>query len=170
VLLVHRTSDSVGTWALPGGTPHESESMAACARREVLEETGVSASPSISSMSWNSGLRSRGTFAACSFSAAADTPLTWATCGGRRGSSRPVPARRARLCVRHLLHLRALDPRAGQVAARDAVATADVLIAELQEAFRKGTWAYRHETRGKEMTAWRRAPAFLDGRVLYGCS
>jgi len=28
---------------LPGGTPREGESMAACARRELLEETGISA-------------------------------------------------------------------------------------------------------------------------------
>lgn len=46
VLLVHRTGDGAGTWALPGGTPREGESMAACARRELLEETGVSADPS----------------------------------------------------------------------------------------------------------------------------
>lgn len=46
VLLVQRTGDSAGTWVLPGGTPRESESMAACARREVLEETGVSVTPS----------------------------------------------------------------------------------------------------------------------------
>lgn len=46
VLLVHRASDGAGTWALPGGTPREGESMAACARRELFEETGVSADPS----------------------------------------------------------------------------------------------------------------------------
>ena len=46
VLLVHRPGDGAGTWALPGGTPREGEGMAACARRELLEETGVSADPS----------------------------------------------------------------------------------------------------------------------------
>jgi 8-oxo-dGTP diphosphatase len=46
VLLVHRTGDGMGTWALPGGTPREGESMAACARRELLEETGLSVGPS----------------------------------------------------------------------------------------------------------------------------
>jgi len=43
-----------------------------------------------------------------------------------------------------------------------------MLIAELTEAFRKNTWAYRHEARGPEMTAWRRAAAFLDGSVFCG--
>lgn len=46
VLLVHRTHDGTDDWALPGGTPREGEGMAACARRELLEETGLSASPS----------------------------------------------------------------------------------------------------------------------------
>jgi ADP-ribose pyrophosphatase YjhB (NUDIX family) len=39
VLLVRR-SDS-GNWALPGGQMELGESLAACARREVLEETGL---------------------------------------------------------------------------------------------------------------------------------
>ena len=42
-------------------------------------------------------------------------------------------------------------------------------IAELDEAFGKGTWARRHEARGPEMTAWRRAAAFLDGGVFRSC-
>lgn len=46
VLLVHRTRDSLDDWVLPGGTPREGESMTACARRELLEETGLSADPS----------------------------------------------------------------------------------------------------------------------------
>jgi hypothetical protein len=36
------------------------------------------------------------------------------------------------------------------VTARRAVERADLLIAELNEAFSKGTWARRHETRGPE--------------------
>ena len=75
----------------------------------------------------------------------------------------------APLCVQHLLALRAADPWAGHVTARGAVKRADMLIAELSEAFRKDTWAHRHETRGQEMTAWRRAAAFLDGGVFCGC-
>jgi hypothetical protein len=82
---------------------------------------------------------------------------------------RPVCDPQAALCVRHLLGLRALDPRAAQVAARCAVERADVLIAELNEAFSKRTWARRHEPRGREMTAWRRAAAFVDGRMFCGC-
>ena len=77
--------------------------------------------------------------------------------------------RRVTLCVRHLLSLRTADPRAGQVTARGAVEHADMLIAELTEAFRKDTWAHRAEARGPEMTAWRRAAAFLDGSVFCGC-
>lgn len=46
VLLVHRTRDGLDDWVLPGGTPREGESLVACARRELLEETGVSANPS----------------------------------------------------------------------------------------------------------------------------
>jgi ADP-ribose pyrophosphatase YjhB (NUDIX family) len=46
VLLVHRTSQDRDDWVLPGGTPREGESLAACARRELLEETGISADPS----------------------------------------------------------------------------------------------------------------------------
>jgi len=45
VLLVRRTRDGATVWTLPGGTPREGESMAACARRELFEETGISADP-----------------------------------------------------------------------------------------------------------------------------
>jgi hypothetical protein len=81
---------------------------------------------------------------------------------------RPVPGRQAPLCVRHLLGLAALDPGAGAVTARGAMEYADTLIAELNEAFGKGTWARRHKARGQEMTARRRAAAFLDGGVFCG--
>jgi hypothetical protein len=84
-------------------------------------------------------------------------------------ASHPAPGRRAPLCVRHLLGLRALDPWAGQVTAGGAAEHANVLIGELDEAFSKNTWAHRHETRGPEMTAWRRAAAFLDCGVFCGC-
>jgi 8-oxo-dGTP diphosphatase len=43
VLLVHRTRGGLDDWVLPGGTPREGESMTACARRELAEETGMSA-------------------------------------------------------------------------------------------------------------------------------
>lgn len=79
------------------------------------------------------------------------------------GPGLPVP-----LCARHVLALRAADPSAGRVASPSAAARADRLIAELSAAFRKSTWASRQETRGPEMTAWRRAAAFLDGAVFCG--
>ncbi len=44
ILLIHRTNGR-DTWALPGGTPRPGESMAACARREVREETGLNVDP-----------------------------------------------------------------------------------------------------------------------------
>ncbi len=46
ILLVRRVGGTAGTWALPGGTPRHAESMAACARREVREETGLHVDPS----------------------------------------------------------------------------------------------------------------------------
>jgi 8-oxo-dGTP diphosphatase len=46
VLLVHRSRrKGHDDWVLPGGTPRPGESMAACVRRETLEETGISAEP-----------------------------------------------------------------------------------------------------------------------------
>jgi len=45
VLLVGRIRDGGDEWVLPGGTPHPGESMAACARRETLEETGLAVEP-----------------------------------------------------------------------------------------------------------------------------
>ena len=83
--------------------------------------------------------------------------------------SQPARGCPAPLCVQHLLGLRALDRRAAEAAARGAAEHAGTLIAELDEAFGKGTWARRHESRGPEMTAWRRAAAFLDGGVFCGC-
>jgi 8-oxo-dGTP diphosphatase len=46
VLLVHCVRDGRDDWVLPGGTPRAGESLTACARRELLEETGMSANPS----------------------------------------------------------------------------------------------------------------------------
>lgn len=45
LLLVHRARNGADDWVLPGGTPRPGESMAACARRETLEETGVTVVP-----------------------------------------------------------------------------------------------------------------------------
>jgi len=83
-------------------------------------------------------------------------------------ADRQIPGRQVPLCVRHLLSLKAADPWAGQLAA-PAAELAETLITELDEAFSKSTWARRSENAGPEMTAWRRAAAFLDGSVLLGC-
>lgn len=45
VLLVHRTADGQDDWVLPGGSPEPGETTGACARREVLEETGLRVDP-----------------------------------------------------------------------------------------------------------------------------
>lgn len=79
-----------------------------------------------------------------------------------------VPGRQVPLCVRHILGLKAADPWAGQMTAPGAVERADLLIAELDQAFASGTRAHRHQARGPEKTAWRRAAAFLDGGVFCG--
>jgi hypothetical protein len=81
----------------------------------------------------------------------------------------PAPYRQTPLCVRHLLGLRTFDPWADHVLAPAMLERAEMLIAELNQAFGKNTWARRHEPRGPEMTAWRRAAAFLDGNVFCGC-
>jgi hypothetical protein len=82
--------------------------------------------------------------------------------------AQPDPDHRPWLCVRHQLSLRAVDPWAGHMTSQGAVQRADMLLAELGAAFRENTWARRHEARG-EMSAWRRAAAFLDGGVFCGC-
>jgi hypothetical protein len=84
---------------------------------------------------------------------------------GRQASPGGAPL----LCLRHVLALRAADPAAGTAAAAAAAEHAGTLIEELTEAFRKNTWTFRGESRGTEMTAWRRAAAFLDGGVFGGC-
>lgn len=45
VLLIHRVGGGADNWVLPGGRPRPNETTAACARREVREETGVEIEP-----------------------------------------------------------------------------------------------------------------------------
>jgi 8-oxo-dGTP diphosphatase len=45
ILLVGRIRGRTDEWVLPGGTPRPGESMAACARRETVEETGLAVEP-----------------------------------------------------------------------------------------------------------------------------
>jgi hypothetical protein len=85
-------------------------------------------------------------------------------------ASRQLPGCQVPLCVRHLLVLRTVDPWAGRVTGPGGAERADTLAAELDEAFGKNTWTHRLEARGPEMTAWRRAVAFLDGGVFGGCA
>ena len=83
----------------------------------------------------------------------------------------PDPGRghQGQLCVRHLLMLRAPGRQARPPESMSATCRADLLGAELSEAFRKASWGNRHEQRGVEMSAWRRAAVFLDGRVFLTC-
>jgi hypothetical protein len=66
------------------------------------------------------------------------------------------------------MSLRDRDPGGAGPFVRVAARRTDSLLAELGEAFRKRTWAHRHEPRGVEMTAWQRAAALIDGRVYGG--
>lgn len=45
ILVVHRVLDGSDDWVLPGGTPRYGETMVACARRELHEETDLAAEP-----------------------------------------------------------------------------------------------------------------------------
>jgi hypothetical protein len=76
----------------------------------------------------------------------------------------PAPA----LCLRHVISLRQRDLRGAEAAVRVAARRAEAILRELEDAFRKRAWAHRHEPRGREMTAWRRAAALIDGRVYGG--
>jgi hypothetical protein len=69
------------------------------------------------------------------------------------------------LCLRHVMALRRRDPRSAEAAVRSAARRTQAVLAELEEAFRKRSWAHRNEPRGREMTAWQRAAALVDGRV-----
>jgi hypothetical protein len=82
---------------------------------------------------------------------------------------RPIAARYARshgLCLRHVLALP--DDRPAAVTRRVLRARLAILAWELEEAGRKSSWSVRFEARGDEVTAWRRAPAQLDGRNYLG--
>lgn len=81
----------------------------------------------------------------------------------------PGPRAGSGLCVRHASALHAVDAHAGRVAAGQLSEYAGQLAGELAAAFTMQTWAHRDDPKGAEMTAWRRAAAFLDGAVLGGC-
>jgi hypothetical protein len=69
------------------------------------------------------------------------------------------------LCLRHVIALRNRDPGAAEQLVRSAADRTRALLAELEEAARKRSWQHRHEPRGPETTAWRRAATLVDGRI-----
>jgi hypothetical protein len=76
-----------------------------------------------------------------------------------------APGQPPQLCLRHVIALRDQDPRGAAPIAASAAGRTLALLAELEEAARKRSWQHRHEPRGPEMTAWRRAASLVDGRV-----
>jgi hypothetical protein len=79
-----------------------------------------------------------------------------------------APDQQPQLCLRHVMALRDREPRGADPFVRSAAGRTQALLAELEEAFRKRSWAHRDEPRGPEMTAWRRAAALVDGLVYDG--
>jgi hypothetical protein len=96
---------------------------------------------------------------ACEAAGAAEASLLTAIAG---------PSRPPGLCLRHVIALRRRDPRSAEPVVRAAGHATQVVLGEIEEALRKRTWAFRHEPRGREMTAWQRAAALMDGRVYGG--
>ena len=92
-------------------------------------------------------------------------PVAWA-----RGAQYAVstPGQPPELCLRHVLGLRRSDPPGAAPLMVMAARRTGSVLRELEEAFHKQTWAHRDEPRGREMTAWQRAAALIDGRVYGG--
>jgi hypothetical protein len=76
-----------------------------------------------------------------------------------------TPNQPPQMCLRHVIALRDRDPRGAERSVRLAADRTRALLAELEEASRKRSWPHRHEPRGPEMTAWRRAASLVDGRI-----
>jgi hypothetical protein len=53
------------------------------------------------------------------------------------------------LCLRHVMAVRRQDPGGAAAAILLAASSAEALVAELKEAFRKRSWAHRNEDRGR---------------------
>jgi len=92
-------------------------------------------------------------------------PVAWAH-AAQYAVSRPGQPRE--LCLRHVLTLRRSDPSSAAPFVLMTARRTDSLQRELEEAFHKQTWGHRDEPRGREMTAWQRAAALVDGRVYGG--
>lgn len=71
------------------------------------------------------------------------------------------------LCLRHAAVMTA-DASAGPVLSR-LVTQLRQAQWELDEDAARRAWDRRHEPRGREQDAWRRAPALIDGAVYLGC-
>ena len=104
--------------------------------------------------------RGRQRAAACPACGSAGTPGDQAARAVRATSDQPP-----QMCLRHVIALRDRDPRSADRLVRSAGDRTRALLAELEEASRKRSWQHRHEPRGPEMTAWRRAATLVDGRV-----
>jgi hypothetical protein len=102
--------------------------------------------------------------ACCAASTAAARWLEAWSAATARPPTVPVP----RLCLRHVMSPRPRDSRAAEAGVRAAAAETAMVLEELEEALRKRTWTNRNEPRGREMSAWRRAAALVDGRVYGG--
>jgi hypothetical protein len=72
------------------------------------------------------------------------------------------------ICLRHAHALYGQDQQAGRLAQATLGGPASELQRELADAFANATWQRRGQPTGPEMTAWRRAAAFLDGAVFGG--
>lgn len=165
-------ADHLGDLIVMAGPPDPAPLLAWQADRVIAALAGTTSSPDRGPgpASWFRSRRGAGNgpCPVCQVSDAA-ARRTVGDLRGRLRAGRPDDGRQVPLCVRHLLILKAADPRAGRLAAPGAIERADSLIAELDQAFANGTWARRREAKGAEMTAWRRAAAFLDGGVFCGC-
>jgi hypothetical protein len=125
--------------------------------REVLPETHRRHGPA----SWPWGRRSHDLQRACPVCRARAAADAGVLAEARRPARSP-----GQLCVRHYRTLRSLDQAAALTVAGASVAVADRLTGELTHAFEQTTWAVRRGAGAPESSAWRRAAAFLDGRVF----
>ena len=128
---------------------------------------GLASAPRLRSALRNPAGRRRGPAAArcpaCEAAGAAETLQLMAIARSAGGHARPPG-----LCLRHVIALRRRDPRSAEAALMEAGRTTQTVLHELEQALDKRTWARRHEPQGREMTAWRRAAALIDGRVYGG--
>jgi hypothetical protein len=83
-------------------------------------------------------------------------------------SATSAPEREPVLCLRHVLALRCRDPRVAAPFVQKAALSAESVLGDLGQAFRKQAWIHRDELPGHHMAPWQRAVALVDGRVYGG--